>query len=66
MTQRVRLTSHAAFRFPDLANRTGTVMRTDLPAHWSHVLWDGHGYAWMPDTDLEPAQPDAAEPETTL
>lgn len=61
---RVRLTQSAAARFPDLANRTGTVMRTDLPAHWSHVLWDGHGYAWMPDTDLEPV-PLPAAPETT-
>jgi len=63
MTNRVRLTPHAAYRFPDLANRLGTVMGTD--AGWTRVMWDGHGYAWMPDTDLEPDQPDATEPEAT-
>ena len=53
MTNRVRLTQAAATRFPDLAGRTGTVLGTD--AGWARVMWDGHGCAWMPTTDIEPA-----------
>ena len=60
MTNRVRLTAQAAARFPDLANRAGTVLTTS--EGWHRVLWEGVGYAWVKAEDVEavPSRQDAA------
>jgi hypothetical protein len=54
---RVRLTSEAAARFPDLANRLGTVLGTSGEGdehRWTRVMWEKAGYAWVPTEDIEP------------
>ena len=68
---RVRLTEAAAKRFPDLAGRTGTMVRaqpadgtTTTATTWLLVVWDGRDgdHTWLPPTDVEAAGDDAELP----
>lgn len=70
MTARVYLTAEAAARFPDLANRAGTVQPNadDPPGVVTIRLNDSHGrpgYAriWLKAEDVEPVH--TTEPEPT-
>ena len=78
MTNRVRLTEAAATRFPDLANRTGTMVlaqpaygTTTTATCWLLVVWDGRDgdktwlppdHIWLPPGDVETVEDEGGLP----